>query len=408
MMLDILNCTEKSTKTDGSLNPKTDDVSSVLADSLPWVYEQAQWKVKEQSGGTTAATLPDSQEDQIRTYLMNVMVDVQADTYFTQYVHDDNISQSLPSNGRYSQLIVEYTSGFIHPEDRKRVADFMEKGAEARSQGEAYTKERIYYRRKTSNGYIWMEMTLFCGWVSGMQTLLLAINNAATAQLELNALDEAVLQKRRELQHSYWDLIAMFQFVLDNISPEGKGHSRGVVHRTGKLLWAMGELYPENALPVEEISAISRLAALHDIGKLTIPRDILAKPGALTPQERKLMQTHTTHGAELARKIPTLTDNPEWSVFVYNICRFHHERYDGRGYPDGLSGEEIPLCAQVVGIVDCYDALTNDRIYNLKYPHNEAVDMILRGECGAFSPRVKASFLAASQKADWNIAVDSS
>ena len=101
-------------------------------------------------------------------------------------------------------------------------------------------------------------------------------------------------------------------------------------------------MYPENALPVEEISAISRLAALHDIGKLTIPRDILAKPGALTPQERELMQTHTTHGAELARKIPTLTDNPEWSVFVYNICRFHHERYDGRGYPDGLSGEEIP------------------------------------------------------------------
>ena len=108
----------------------------------------------------------------------------------------------------------------------------------------------------------------------------------------------------------------------------------------------------------------------------------------------------------MAQKIPTLTDNPEWSVFVYNICRFHHERYDGRGYPDGLAGEEIPLCAQVVGIVDCYDALTNDRVYNSRYSHEEAVNMIMRDECGVFSPRIKYSFLAATQKIDWHMVVD--
>ncbi|RGX55799.1 Rrf2 family transcriptional regulator [Anaerotruncus sp. AF02-27] len=405
-MLEILSCTEKSMKADLFLTSEPGSASSDMPDYLRRAYEQAQWEIEDRFGGTTIAALMDSQGCKIRTHLMNIMVDVQADTYFTQYIHDDGISQILPSSGRYSQLIVEYTTGFIHPDDRKGVEAFMKKGAEVRSQDESYTKERIYYRFKTSNGYLWMEMILFRGWVSGAQTLMLTINNAATVQFELNALDEAVIQKRQELQHSYWDLIAMFQFVLDNISPEGKGHSRGVVHRTGKLLWAMRELYPDAALPVEEICAISRLAALHDIGKLTIPRDILAKPGALTPEERKLMQAHTTQGAELAQKIPTLTDNPEWSVFVYNICRFHHERYDGRGYPDGLAGEEIPLCAQVVGIVDCYDALTNDRVYNSRYSHEEAVNMIMRDECGVFSPRIKYSFLAATQKIDWHMVVD--
>ncbi len=406
-MTDLLSCTEKSMPINRAQELETANAATAMPDSLHMVYEQAQCDMEARFSGAAIAALLDSQGSEIRTYLMNVMVDVQADAYFIQYIHDDSISQILPSNGRYSQLIVEYTTGFIHPDDRKGVADFMKKGAKVRSQEDFYTKERIYYRRKTSNGYVWMEMTLFCGWVSGAQTLLLTINNATTAQFELNALDEAVTQKRQELQHSYWDLIAMFQFVLDNMSPEGKGHSHGVVHRTGKLLWTMGELYPESALPVDEICAISRLSALHDIGKLTVPRDILAKPGALTLEERKLMQTHTIHGAELAKKIPTLTDNPEWSVFVYNICRYHHERYDGSGYPDGLAGEAIPLCAQVVGIVDCYDALTNDRVYNSRYSHEEAVDMILRGECGVFSPRIKSSFLSATQKPDWHIATDS-
>lgn len=400
-ILDILNCTEKSMKIDRSLERDESEYDSIAWKYLRHAYEHAQWEMEERFASTTIAALTDSADNQVRAYLMNVLVDVNADAYSIQYVHDDHISKMLPASGRYSQLILDYTQNFVHGDDRAGVADFMRKGAEARHKDVSYIKERIRYRRKTSSGYTWMEMILFCGWVNGAQTLLLTINNAATVQYELNVLDEIVAQKRREIQSSYWDLIAMFQFVLDNLSPEGKGHSRGVVHRTGKLLWAMGELYPETALPEEEIEAISRLAALHDIGKLTIPRAILAKPEPLTPEERRLIQTHTVNGAELAQKIPTLTDSPEWSVFVYNICRFHHERYDGRGYPDGLIGEEIPLCAQVVGIVDCYDALTNDRVYNPRYSHEEAVAMILRGECGAFSERIITSFLAAAQKPDW-------
>ncbi len=404
-MLDILSCTEKSIKIDRSLE-YGGETASALMPQLRRSYEQLQRELEEQFGRTTIADLMEPVDHLVRTYLMNVAVDVDSDAYMIQYIHDDSISEVLPATGKYSRLIEDYTTGFVHPDDRERVAAFMKMGAETRFEQETYIKENIRYRRNTAAGYIWMEMILLTGWARGVQTLLLTIHNAAAAQLELNAMEQVITQNSYELQRSYLDFIAMFQFILDCVAPEGKHHSEGVVHRTGELLRVLGQRYPETALPEGEIHAVSSLAALHDIGKLTIPREILAKPEPLTPEERKIVQTHTVNGAELVRKIPTLTDTPKWSVYVYNICRYHHERYDGQGYPDGLRGEEIPLCAQVVSIVDCYDALVNERTYHSPYSHEEAVAMILRGECGAFSPRIKDSFLAASQKPSWPLHPD--
>lgn len=134
-----------------------------------------------------------------------------------------------------------------------------------------------------------------------------------------------------------------------------------------------------------DISLISTASALHDIGKISIPDGILNKPGRLTPEEFDIMKTHSAIGADILKQLPFHQDSPHVKM-AWEICRWHHERYDGRGYPDGLKGDEIPIAAQVVALADVYDALTSERVYKKAIPHEEAVKMIREGQCGAFNP----------------------
>jgi len=144
-----------------------------------------------------------------------------------------------------------------------------------------------------------------------------------------------------------------------------------------------------------DISLITTASALHDIGKIAIPDEILNKPGRLTQEEFKIMQTHTTAGAAMLERLPYFKSEPLVNTAL-EICRWHHERYDGRGYPDGLRGEEIPISAQVVSLADVYDALTSERVYKKAFSHEKAMDMIFNGECGAFNPLLLKSLVDAS------------
>ncbi|MCI8631188.1 MAG: diguanylate cyclase [Firmicutes bacterium] len=134
-----------------------------------------------------------------------------------------------------------------------------------------------------------------------------------------------------------------------------------------------------------DINLITNASALHDIGKIAIPTEILNKPGKLTDEEFAIMKTHSAEGARILSDIPLRENEPLIKV-GYQICRWHHERYDGRGYPDGLKGEEIPIGAQVVALADVYDALTSKRVYKDAFSHEKAVNMIVNGECGIFNP----------------------
>lgn len=138
-------------------------------------------------------------------------------------------------------------------------------------------------------------------------------------------------------------------------------------------------------LSAEDISIISTASALHDIGKISIPSEILNKPGRFTPEEFAIMKSHTVEGAKMIESIP-FRQGEALVKISYQICRWHHERYDGRGYPDGLAGEDIPISAQVVALADVYDALTSVRCYKAAFSHEKAVEMIMNGECGQFNP----------------------
>lgn len=130
---------------------------------------------------------------------------------------------------------------------------------------------------------------------------------------------------------------------------------------------------------------IATASALHDIGKIGIDEKILNKPGKLTKEEFEAMKQHTIIGARMLDRLEMYHDE-EMMKYAYEICRWHHERYDGKGYPDGLKGEEIPISAQVVSLADVYDALVSDRVYKKAYSHEKAMEMILNGECGMFNP----------------------
>jgi putative two-component system response regulator len=154
----------------------------------------------------------------------------------------------------------------------------------------------------------------------------------------------------------------------------------------GRLL-TKTDRYPISARDRERIS---KAAALHDIGKTAVPPEILNKPGKLTKEEYAVVKTHTVKGAEILEN--AFLENASVSMeepavrYAYEICRWHHERYDGKGYPDGLKGDEIPISAQVVGLADVYDAMTSKRVYKKAYSHEKTMEMIEDGQCGAFQP----------------------
>lgn len=202
-------------------------------------------------------------------------------------------------------------------------------------------------------------------------------------------------QSRDKLRRSNDFLINALSSVVEFRSLESGEHIRRVKLFTNILLKYLQKNYPEYHLTDEQIRLITSASALHDIGKIAIPDQILLKPGKLTKDEFEVMKTHTTQGCEILESFKQ--EDNDFYQYCYEICRYHHERYDGNGYPDHLVGEEIPIWAQIVSIVDVYDALVSKRVYKSPYAVTEAERMIIEGECGVFSDKIIDCFLMAKQ-----------
>ncbi len=188
-----------------------------------------------------------------------------------------------------------------------------------------------------------------------------------------------------EKQKSNSLMINILSYIVEFRNGESGLHVLHIGKMTDILLNRLVQKTDKYHLSRTDISLIGTASALHDIGKIAIPDGILNKPGRFTPEEFKIMQTHSEEGAKLLERLPYFQNEPLVKV-ARDICRWHHERYDGKGYPDGLKGEEIPISAQVVSIADVYDALTSERVYKQAYSHERSIEMIFGGECGAFNP----------------------
>jgi len=204
-------------------------------------------------------------------------------------------------------------------------------------------------------------------------------------------LETLVAEQKETIHHAKQVMLDALSAIIEHRSSESGNHVLRIRRFTKILLEEVALSCPEYKLTSEDVDSIASASTLHDIGKISIPDNILNKPGKLTAEEYELMKTHTTVGGELVLTLTGIASEKELR-YAYNIALYHHERWDGGGYPCGLAGDDIPICAQVVGLADAFDALTSPRVYKPAYSHSKAINMILNGECGEFSPRLLACF----------------
>ncbi|MDE5965657.1 MAG: HD domain-containing protein [Lachnospiraceae bacterium] len=221
-----------------------------------------------------------------------------------------------------------------------------------------------------------------------------SVNNIIALRKSAAGMEEIIENQSRQLSiqqrqlENYSDrLLEALSNIVEFRDLESGEHIKKVKGFTRIIAQTYMQLYPEAGLTKQKIDIIARASVTHDIGKIAIPDKILLKPGRLTQEEREIMMTHTVKGCEI---LDMLTDvqNTDLLSTSYEICHYHHERDDGRGYPEGLKGDEIPISAQLVSIADVYDALVSERCYKEPYTKDRAYDMIVEGKCGIFSEKL--------------------
>ena len=212
------------------------------------------------------------------------------------------------------------------------------------------------------------------------------VNNTIRLYAKQRRLTSLLSQQYNERVKNSRMLIDIMAGVMELRNGESGRHVTNIEKLTELLLGCLVQRSGTISLDNEERSTIALASALHDIGKMSIDDAILNKPGRLTPDEFEIMKTHTTIGADMLLELGRHHVGNALMEYAYQIARWHHERWDGKGYPDGLKGDEIPIAAQVVSVADVYDALTSVRVYKDAIPHEEAIQMILDGKCGIFNP----------------------
>ena len=211
------------------------------------------------------------------------------------------------------------------------------------------------------------------------------VSNIMRLYIKQRRLSTMLAQQFYERERESRMLVDIMGGAMELRNGESGPHVQHVRKLTEMMLEHLMRKTDRYHITSSERATIGAASTLHDLGKLSIPDKILNKPGRLTPEEFEIMKTHTTIGADMLEGMAQYRDSALVRA-ARDICRWHHERYDGNGYPDGLKGEAIPISAQVVSLVDVYDALTSDRVYKKAFSHEKAMHMILNGECGAFNP----------------------
>lgn len=201
-----------------------------------------------------------------------------------------------------------------------------------------------------------------------------------------------VTEQIREREENVSMLVGVLSQIVEFRNGESGLHVKHIRRFTECILDCLIEKDPDLHLGTKERENIPLASALHDIGKIAVDDKILNKPGRLTPEEFEAMKLHTVYGAKMLEELQPYYNEPLLKTAT-DIAHWHHERWDGRGYPDGLVGDAIPLSAQIVSLADVYDALTSERCYKKAYSHDKAVEMILNGECGVFNPKLVECFV---------------
>lgn len=220
-----------------------------------------------------------------------------------------------------------------------------------------------------------------------IQFLRRRVENTIELYTQRNNLSKIVEEKTSELIRQNNRLVEAMADIVEFRSNESGVHVKRVSGYTQILMEGLIKEFAEYRSLSEDVQSIAFAACLHDLGKIAVPDAVLNKPGKLDEDEFDVMKAHTTYGFDQVKALEDIMD-PKLYRYSLDIVRHHHERYDGNGYPDNLSGENIPIWAQAVAVADVYDALTSERCYKKAFSHEKSCGMILAGECGIFNPKV--------------------
>lgn len=268
------------------------------------------------------------------------------------------------------------------------------------------------------DGFEFLKVMKECGWLDFLPVIMISSEytpenietsyRLGASELIQRPYDERVVchriantialsSKHRELSNALVDevirenessaaMVSILSHIVETRNGESGAHVQNIRHITGLLLDELMKKTNQYPLSKEEMLQIITASSLHDIGKMSVPEEILNKPGKLTDEEFQIIKGHAMAGADMVEPLLHQENANPLIRMTYEICRWHHERYDGRGYPDGLKGDEIPIAAQVVSVADVYDALTSERCYKPAHTPDQAMRMIREGQCGAFHP----------------------
>lgn len=220
--------------------------------------------------------------------------------------------------------------------------------------------------------------------------------NKRNMEARLKEQEKEIRAQEKEIRETNEFMIDALSSVVESRSAETGDHTKRIKYYTRIMARYLMENFPKYGLTSAKVDAISRASVLHDIGKIGISDAILLKPGRLTDEEFEMMKSHTIIGCEILEKFYR-NRSTEFYHYCYDICRHHHERWDGRGYPDHLAGDDIPISAQIVAVADVYDALVSPRVYKEPFSKQKAFEMITNGECGQFSPDILKCFELAKE-----------
>ena len=323
-------------------------------------------------------------------------------SYECVYSHIREVYEKVRKTESYEEFISQYVERYVYASDKKMVHDFLSsEGLEERLVDGCMEKD-LPYRRitgKDKNAYVWMEAKKYID--ANENTAIITLHNEKIVQNTVIKMERELIKKEQDMAKQYWDMVSLLTTVLNHNHLVEAGYQDDISFYTKQVYLQLQKKYPEYGITDEEIASVAHLAPIHDIGKIKVPIEILNKNGKLTDEEMNVVKQHPLVGAAMTQRFPEGITTEKLNQYSYEICRHHHERYDGSGYPDGLKGNAIPMCAQVVGIVDAYDALINDRPYKRKYEPEEAIQMISNGECGAFSNQLMQCFQEAAKQQNW-------
>ena len=339
-----------------------DDQSSnrqILAEILKNDY-----KILDAADGAEALDLLSAKESEIAVMLLDIVMPRMNGIEVLKKMNEDKLTDSFPimvCTGEGSMNVVEQCFEY-------GISDFIRK---------PYDSEMILHRVKK---------------LDALYKARSESNDKLKRAVAVMQNQNKILEKQAEKQkRDNTNIIDALGTIVEYRNTENHNHIRRVKAFTRVLAVHMKDEFPEYKLNDKKIEMITTASALHDIGKIMIPDEILFKPGKYTAEEFDYMKSHTIRGYDI---IVQIADNWDKELMEYckSIARSHHEKYDGRGYPENLKGDDIPIAAQIVSLTDCFEALISESLYKKAYSFDVAFQMILNGDCGAFNPKLLEAF----------------